>query len=248
MITSDEGSVTNSTSVDCVHIQNSTITGDVTNTASGVLNQPANAGLAVDQNSTVTGNVQNDGQISGAEGIRVSASTIDGLIENNNSIAGDIYGIRLVNGALAGGLTNSGTVAGATYGMVLESGAVFSGDIVNSGTFQGGGSGIALIDSTMSGRIINSGDVIGTTAISIVLVNTNVSGGISNEASGQIIGDEQGLYVSGAAGSPLTITNGGLIRGTSAVGIYLLDADLGGGIANEASGQIIGGQYGISAG
>ena len=243
VITSDQGSVTNSGNVDCVYIQNSTITGDVTNTPTGVLTAPGQAISIVDNDpvltTVITGNVQNQGTATGVEGIIVNGAVVQGDVSNTGTLSGGFYGIRLVNGASAGSITNSNSLSGGATGIILD-GSTVLGAITNqaTATITSNGNGIHLINGSSAGSIINAGTL---TAGEGILMQGSTTGAISN--TGAIDAAFYGIRLAGGS-TAASITNAGTLTGDWE-GILIDGSTVAGAVTNEANSTLTGGFNGI---
>jgi len=215
-------------------------------------------------NSTITGGITNAGTIDGGyRGIFLGNASLGGGLTNSGTIAGT-YGIYLQGGAtLSNGLTNSGTINGSTYGINLQSGATLTGGITNSGTIDGGSAGINLQNGSLTGGLTNSGMISGSNRAiylsnsiltnglinsgtisegnrGIFLVGAGLTGGLTN--SGMIDGGVFGINLLSFATISGGVTNSGTIDGGSH-GIFLSLSNISGGVTN--SGTIDGGSAGI---
>ena len=225
-------SVTNSGNIDCINIQNATVTGDVAN--SGTLTSPSN-GININ-GSSIGGALTNGGHISGSSfGVFIQgAATVSGGITNSGTITGlfgygiNVSGSNIVIGSASagGGIVNKGLVSSSSDGIYIQNAKAIYGGITNTGTIVGATALIVSGIETFSGGITNSGTIsaIGTTfarALDIFSIST-FSGVISN--SGKIVGItgilisgniSDAVHFSGTSGSG-TIINSGTIIGTNA--------------------------------
>ena len=188
---------------------------------------------------TVTGQatfIDNAGQITGSPAaITVNAGSSINTILNNTvlggtatgSIFGSSSGIE-VNGGV-GTLNNLGSISASSgYGVVVNKGGDI-GRLVNSSTGvigqikinAGGGISNGIANQGAIGQISNEG-LIYSSAIAISQGSSSVVGvqstsiaGIQNAASGAIIGGSTAINIIG--GTLPTITNDGLISGTTAI-------------------------------
>ncbi|MGA8078179.1 MAG: hypothetical protein WB868_12410, partial [Xanthobacteraceae bacterium] len=213
----NQPSVSNSAKINCININGITVTGNVTNTITGVTTPigvapPSQTGITIN-NSTVGGAVINSGEIrddtGGIKGIFVTNNAdVAGGVNNSGTISAGSAGIfvggtPVTNGAsvtistFAGGISNSGTIsgnfAGVFVGGIGSAGSVtistFTGGISNSGTISVGGDGIMVGGVDIS---------VGSSKTMSVAVST-FTGGISN--SGTISGSGgYGILVGGDAG------------------------------------------------
>jgi len=160
------GSVSNSSAINCINIQTSTVTNNVTNAATGTItagaprSPPISTGITIN-NSSIGGTIFNAGKIiapTAGNGIFVTNNaTVSGGIVNSGTIsagAGIFVGANAPSrssvtlSAFSGGITNSGKISGTGNGIFVGANAdifssaalsTFSGGIVNSGTISGGG-------------------------------------------------------------------------------------------------------------
>ena len=222
--------VSNSVAIDCVNVQNSTVTGSVTNTGAGTLTPvgitpPTATGITIN-NSKIGGSVSNAGTI--------TAPLATGIVVNNNS-------------SVAGGVTNSGSLSAGIFGINVFNNGTFGGGISNSGTVSVGGTGmIAAFVGTFTGGITNSGTV---TAGSVGLAasgDLSFTGGITNAATGTITGANAGISVTQVSTFLGGIANAGVITSVH-TGIFIDGGNtFSGGIAN--SGTISASNVGIQIG
>ena len=216
------GPVSNSSAINCIVIQNSTVAGDVTNTGTGTITAttpPSNVGVTIN-NSAINGAVVNAGHITATgQGIDVSNNAmIAGGITNTGTIAAALGNDIFLTGisSFAGGISNAGLLTG-TGGIALQIAGVttFTGGISNSGTITGEGIGIVVQGAgSFAGGVSNSGQVtVGNTAIRVgggtSITASNFSGGVAN--SGAITANTAGLRVSGVSTFAGGVSNGGSI-------------------------------------
>ena len=240
-------------------VKNGTLSGGIDNTGTliGLL-----GGIAIESTSNVSGGIANTGVIHGnTYGILVDPATITGGIQNavGATISGGPSGIAiLTNSVLQGGIDNkglisgssigidnAGTISGASAAINVHSGGSIVNGVVNSGLIQGSSSGIRVsgLGSSITGGINNKGTISGTAGINI-MASAGVTGGITN--SGRILGTNQGVLVQIAGTLTGSVTNnaGGLIRGSSGVGVNVSKAGtINGSIANAGT---ISGHTGIA--
>ena len=240
----NQSSVSNSAAINCININGITVTGNVTNTGSGIITAtgftaPTRTGITIND-ASVGGAVINAGSITASasgNGIFVTNNaTVSGGISNSGTIsvangsgAGILVGGRTPSGArvligtFAGGISNSGTIsvigAGISVGGAVSIGT-FSGGIGNSGTIAGG-NGILL------------GGFAAASRTATVLISA-FSGGISN--SGTISAGRSGIMAGGSA----------LSAGSSGHAATVMISTFSGGISN--SGTISAGSTGILVG
>src|SRR6266478_3100925 len=146
------GSVINTGTINCINIQNSTVSGNVTNAAGRAINatgffgSPTDTGIVISNNASVSGSVSNAGTISAFAGIGVDASTFSGGISNSGKIT--TVGDAIVVGGVSnfsGGISNTGTISSGAEGIFVISDTTFSGGISNSGTVSATNDGIFVV-------------------------------------------------------------------------------------------------------
>ena len=206
--TTNQTSITNSSSINCFYINGITVTGNVTNQSGGVIN--------------ATG-------FNSASGITVTNGSIGGAIVNNGSITSTSgQGINVgYNGTVSGGISNSGLISAGSHAITVNDLTIFSGGITNTGTLSAGGSGIAVAGvSTFLGGITNSGTITAYSTYGIAdhidngIAVANVSsfgGGITN--SGLISAADNGIVVNNVPTFTGNISNSGTITGATGVSI-----------------------------
>ncbi|WP_277558673.1 autotransporter outer membrane beta-barrel domain-containing protein [Ereboglobus sp. PH5-10] len=172
-----------------------------------------------------TTQVKNDGAITGANGVYLSAnSTLSGtgIID----VAG--IGLTLANG---GAHTNNGLIKSGTTGVVFEG----SGSLGNTGTIQSAGVGVSavgvvtitngadgLITSDVTAVSLSAGGTVANSGTIIGGIDYNhgiYSGGlvtVTNDSGALIQGPDSGIYL-GVGG---TVSNAGTITGVNGQGIY----------------------------
>ncbi len=158
-----------------------------------------------------------------SNGIFGTITTISNLA--GGTISGKTAGIYNNRGFI-GAISNSGTIIGVSRG-IYNAGVIAA--LTNSGLIEGS-------QTYTSGSIILSNIPLVTSYVGIV--STNYIGKISNLASGQIAGTDDGIYNSGTIGG---LTNAGLITAVRSSGIYNIGTI--GMLSN--SGTISGGAIGI---
>ena len=182
-------SVSNSSPAgNCIIVDNANVSGNVSNTSTGVLTAhgfflfSSATGITVNH-STIGGTVTNSGTINAlSSGIRVedSAAVLGGVTNSGAITTGNVgtnSGIYI--GAnqsryniltFAGNLSNSGTIMATVYNGIRVDGVEdFAANIANSGTISAAGFGIVLGTaspinvsvSTFAGSITNSGTISG---------------------------------------------------------------------------------------
>ena len=232
-----------SSNINCINIQNATVTGNVINTGTGVI-AATQTGIII-KNSSIGGTISNSGTITaGTAGIDVNdVSTFAGGISNSGTISSGIGGI-LVGGsilsvgssAFSGGITNSGMIsAGSGPGISSEKVSTFAGGIINSGTISSQHSGIFVVrNSTFSGGIVNTGTIgAGATGIFVGATST-LSGGITN--SGMISASRAGINLNTVGAFAGGIANTGTIAAGITAGIIVNGVSaFAGGITNSGT-------------
>jgi hypothetical protein len=176
-------SVTNSTNfINCINVQNSTVTGNVTNTADGVITAtgavtPTSDGITI-QGGSIGGDVVNAGQITASVGGIAIASPVSGRIINSGTISGVSQDGIVISANVSGGISNSGRIStgsAALAGIMIQAGA-FAGGISNSGTISAGQFGIlVLFPDSFAGGISNTGTISGANGIAVATFNSPVS-------------------------------------------------------------------------
>lgn len=226
------------------------------------------AGVAVFTGTTVANGITNSGSINGGwSGVVASGSSIAGSIVNKaggtilgalGGSSGTAGGVRLGHATLSGSIINSGLISNANPGAngIIVSGGNVVGKITNSGTIVGGaesyGAGLRLSSGALvQGGITNAGYIGGANVTgsqygielgSIYSGDTStVTGGITNDATGTLVGSFGGLVL---AQSTVTggINNAGQIIASgpgSSGGSYALNiqanSTLSGGITNTGT-------------
>jgi hypothetical protein len=182
--------VGNSGAIACIDIQNSTISGNVTNTSTGVLTPqgtgtPSRTGITIN-NSTINGAIVNQGTITAtvapsASAVRVfNNAVISSGITNSGTISAKVNGINVTAvSTFDSGLTNSGAISANDSG------------ISNSGTISPKRSGVSVSVSTFAGDISNGGTISTTSGYGISVADSVV--GFALAGSGINWGLAQGL-------------------------------------------------------
>ncbi len=233
------GSVINTGTINCINIQNSTVSGDVTNAAAGAISatgfvgSPTDTGIAIINNASVSGSVSNAGAITASlAGINVFAPVFGG-IANSGTISA-FAGIGVDASTFSGGISNSGRITTVGDAIVVGLVSTFSGGIANTGTISAGAEGIFVIsDTTFSGGMSNSGTISAVSdGIFLGSVST-YSGGIVN--SGTIISSGFGMLIDGVSNFSGGIANSGTISAVSnGISVGFLSTFLGG-ISNSGT-------------
>jgi len=248
----------------------SSVGGGITNQSGGLISGASNAGINIGGTSTVLGGITNQGSIAGgSQGILVDNAAVNNGISNSGTIQGTgATGIGVTIGStstLTGGLTNSGLIQGNGSGNAISiSGSTLTGGIAN----QTGGqiispSNVAIViaASSVTGGVSNQGSITGSRALAVsgsasldtvdnsglmsgavhgIEINGPVSGGIDN--SGTISGAASvGILVQLSAASVGGISNSGTISSPERGILVASQAQITGGIVNQAGGLISGG-------
>ena len=261
------GPISNSTAINCINVQNSTVNGSVTNAGAGVITPsggtpPTKTGITID-NSTIGGTISNAGTITmGATGIKVdNDATVSAGISNSGTISARIEGI-FVGGhsaatsvsTFAGGISNGGLITVSNNnGIRVDGVSNFAGDITNSGSVSAsGGFGIFVGTtdaanvgiSTFAGNISNSGTISSRVQIGLWIDNVaTFIGNVSN--SGTISSGQDAIAVTNVTAFNGGISNSGAILTPSNWSGIAVQSVLtfSGGITN--SGTISVGHFGI---
>jgi uncharacterized protein with beta-barrel porin domain len=235
--TTNQPSVSNSAAQNCINITGITVTGNVTNTATGTLtatggNRPTRTGITIVNNASVAGAVINAGHIttpmSGTGIFLKNSPSVSGGITNSGtmSVGNGIVMTTVAqfgNASFGGGIVNSGTIvaasAGISIGLSSHLAQTFYGGISNSGTISAGGSGFNINTVSMfSGGITNSGILSAASGDAINLANISMfSGGIGN--GGTISAALSAISVSNITTFSGGISNSGKISTTGGNGI-----------------------------
>jgi uncharacterized protein with beta-barrel porin domain len=233
------GSVINTGTINCINVQNSTVSGNVTNASGGAINaagsfaDPTSTGIVITNNASVSGSVSNAGTITASlAGINVFAPVFSG-IANSGTISA-FAGIGVDASTFSGGISNSGRITTVGDAIVVGTVSTFSGGIGNTGTISAGAEGIYVIsDTTFSGGISNAGTISAVSdGIFLGSVST-YSGGIVN--SGTITSSGFGMLIDGVSSFSGGITNSGKISADSnGISVAFLSTFLGG-ISNSGT-------------
>jgi len=116
--TTNQPSVSNAAAINCINIKAIAVTGNVTNTSTGVLT--ANGAAAPSKT-----------------GITINNASVGGSVSNAGTITAKTSGILATNNAIvSGGISNAGTIsAGGFSGVGIHTNvSSFAGGISNSGT------------------------------------------------------------------------------------------------------------------
>lgn len=225
----------------------STISGGIIN--SGTITTIENSnGINIIGSNTITGDISNTGTIhTGAHGLNIGNSVINGAILNNGSIISDNFGTGIIinSSILSGGLFNSGIISGSNVdsGITISINSTLGGDIINKGSIKavGGDAIIIRVSSQVNGGISNSGliesiDVDGIEIVNQALIQSNISN------QGEILAGREGISLIQGSTIEGDIFNDGSISAAHN-GINLADSFFTGNIYN--TGTINGGENGI---
>lgn len=243
---------TNAVAINCINIQGATVTGAITNSATGTITPtgtapPTKSGITID-GASVGGGIVNAGTI------HVAGSGFGILATNNANISGGISNSGTISSALgtaitllvfssfSGGINNTGTIAAPGLVGISVSGTNFSGGISNGGTITANFSAIHVLNvSTFAGGIINTNAI--TTAedngITVDVVSI-FSGAISNNGTISTGGVGSAIVLSGISTVMGGIINSGHIlsaaEGIKASSINVFgNGSVGGGITNSGT-------------
>ena len=155
--------------------------------------------------------------------VLLGAEVNEGIQNSGKILGGDAGLFALPNTTINAGITNSGLIASMFFGDgIAINGAILNGGITNqAGGSIGGSGGIGIYQSQVFDGINNAGTITGS-GYGVNVSNSTITGEIIN--TGRI----EGINNSGISLNDLTL--------------------LAGGITNQASGTITGGQYGIYVG
>jgi uncharacterized protein with beta-barrel porin domain len=245
----NQASVSNSGAINCINIEGITVTGDVTNTDTGVITASGPFYLSrngiIIQYASVGGAVVNAGQITASDfgnGIFVTSNaTVSGGIANSGTIAatlgngvliGSTSTVSVTISSFGGGITNSGTIT-ASSGTGIVVGDRSANDVtITISTFAGGITNSGTIAASIDGIRVGGGGRGFVTSNGFVTIST-FAGGISN--SGTISAGQNGIFVGGAAAA-------------FGAAISTTISTFSGGITNSTSGSITAGNIGILVG
>jgi hypothetical protein len=221
------GGITNSGLIDGTGIANGinllggTITGGITNTASGVIQVAGSSVTAIIvADATFNGNITNDGQIiaegTSAFGVIISATTdFTGDITNSatGTISADLTAVLLTNATFTGDISNSGLIESADTDGVNVSATTFTGNFTNAagGVITGGNDGVYLNGTTFTGNFLNAGTITGLSSSGVYFDLTTFTGNVTNDG-----------VIAGPSGNGLTVALGTTIDGNitnSATGV-----------------------------
>ncbi|MFL6758507.1 hypothetical protein [Sphingomonas sp.] len=224
-------------------------------TNSGSIIGDSNDGVRLIGGGTVT----NSGLISGrvgavADGVSafafdgqdITGSTIIGSVTNllGGTIDGNRFGVVLSGG---GAISNAGTISGGSGAILIQTGtgeAGRTGTVNNSGTINGS----TTLSELANASVVNSGTMASSSTAGIRSSLTNGPMSINNGATGSITGATSGIL---SAGSSLSLTNAGTIRGNGSYDGFAASPDGGIDVAGGSativnSGTISGQRFGIT--
>ena len=232
----NQASVSNSGTINCINIEGITVTGDVTNTGTGIINATGPFSLSrngiIIQYASVGGAVVNAGQITASgygNGIFVTSNaTVSGGINNSGTITaalgngiliGSTSTLSVTISSFGGGITNSGTITASTGTGIVVGDRSANNVTITISTFAGGITNSGTIAASIDGIWVGGGGFDFVTSNGFVKIST-FAGGITN--SGTISAGQNGIFVGGAvaafgAAISTTISNfsGGITNGTS---------------------------------
>jgi fibronectin-binding autotransporter adhesin len=224
------GPVSNSAAINCIAIDNSTVNGNITNTAAGTVTATGTAGVSgtginIINNSVINGTIVNNGSIiANTNGIGIASGTVTGGISNSGMIRAGFDGMAIVNPTFFGGVTNSGTITAGSIGIVAFSSSIFSGGITNNNSITGNSTAIRINQvTTFSGGISNTGMLIGGVNGILVENTPTFLGGVTN--SGTISAGGTGILFQNTAG--VSVFDSGTITGTGGTAIQFSTGSVG---------------------
>ena len=149
-------------------------------------------GVAVDINPEVSGLTMTFESSSNttADLSGVVAVSLDGLLENNGTISGNLSGVEIEE-SLDGIIRNNGTILGGFEGIFIGDA---SGSIVNNGTIKSGDTGIYIL-TNFAGDIFNCGVIEGSEFAGIDGIS---SPGVITNYGGRITGRDFSINLLGA--------------------------------------------------
>ena len=226
---SNEGGVTNNNIItsktDGILIIDSTINGDVINTADGSIN--AYYGIVIRDNTSITGSIINNGVIEVVgDGLKLDGDddivSVTGDLTNSGRIdSEEEEAINFDDLSIGGNFTNTatGSINADDDDAVEFDDVVLTGNFVNSGTIDGE-TGIDFDESSIGGSFTNTstgtinGDEFGFEANSFTL-----TGSFTNDGSiTSTLEDSYGVYIDSDS-TLSTFTNNGTIEGANGVNI-----------------------------
>lgn len=231
---------------DGVHLENSLVTGDLTNQGSI---DSGWVGISLQQGSHVQGSIVNDTGAtidSYASGIALINSQVDVSLINRGTITAHTLDDAIVlNGTTVNGsVENSGTLSGVSTGLNVA-GSTIVGDLQNdAGGIIQGNEGVVFNGSELQGTLSNSGTINGQQGDGLAIYRSS-TGDIRNETGGliQAGGDAIRITSDEAIGA---LHNAGTLD-AGAMGIQLAESYSAFNIVGdlENSGTISAGQNGI---
>lgn len=229
------------TSNNAISLAAGTVSGGITNSATGVIDITGTTAAAIFINGTTfNGSIDNSGDILaetiGGVAINVAGTTVfTGSIVNQSggTISASSDAIIVSATTLTGNITNSGGIVSLSADAIVLSGTTFTGNITNnaSGLITANSNGIVLSGTTFAGDILNQGSI--TAGSDGVVANATTMTGVDITNSGTITADDDGIFVADTRTLGGAIVNSSTIQG---------DADAGGtGAGINIQGQVTGG-------
>jgi uncharacterized protein with beta-barrel porin domain len=250
----NDGLIQGQNTAEGISLTNGTITGGITNNATGIVEVTGATNTAILVNgATFNGSITNSGQVlgdsAGSFGIVITGTTaFTGNIVNNSGglISADQTAVAANSASFVGDITNNGTINAAVLDGVHAAGAAFTGNILNSstGAITAGSDGIEVSATAFTGNVTNDGTI--TAGVSGIYVNSAAFlGNVTNNGAITSL-TSSGIGVGDLGVITGTITNSatGVVTGNAA-GIWI-DGSVSGGISN--AGTITGETYGIDLG
>lgn len=202
-------------------LQNSTLGGNVTNTATGVIDT---AGVGFNLENVTAASLQNLSSIkSGSVGMRVEGGTLGVLLNSGTLTLTDANSVGVNSSGVVynGSVTNSGAIDALATGIALSGGSV-AGDVINTATGRiattaatGTNVGMSVTNVAITSNLANDGSISGGGGAGAGRAGVSASGGsiggnLSN--SGTITG-----YTTGVSVSSTTITGAGTNTATGSI-------------------------------
>lgn len=237
----NSGLIEGTSNANGINLLAGTITGGLTNNASGVIEVLGSSVTAVlIDGATFNGNITNDGQIladsSSALAVVITGTTVfTGNVVNSATgvISADSTAVTIDNLTFTGNVTNSGQITSADADGVDISATTFTGNFTNAAgaNITAGDDGVYLGGTTFTGNVTNNGLIAATSGNGIVLaLGSTVTGNITNSATGTISALSQGIAIDGVLTG--TLTNAGLIDPSTGISVT---GTVTGGIVNSGT-------------
>ena len=216
--------------------------GTITNAGTISTADTSLAAISVSKATTIN----NSGTISGvAKGITVASGAAGSIINNTGTITitGTTAGNAAIDIAANTAITNSGqiTATGAANAIRVATAVSAAGTTIDNqvgGVIQVTGTGSAIIVGSPITSINNAGTIQSTAGTAIeVTANGSITSGITNTATGSIIGGGGNAIDASSSANPLTVNNAGTITGNIRLGSGANVVNVSGG---SISGQIFG--------